>query len=397
MSLGRHKVTRSVCIQGSERQSPSVARYRVNPKVAAFIPVYRESDLLEPLLKDLTSDPYSPKEIFVVVDEPTERCLDVVKRMGKKVRFILNRHRTGKANALNEAAKCSSGEIFLFLDSDLQLNGGTKSFLKKVVDEMQDAEVLDIRKKAIRDSFAARIAHYDYLCTNAVSWLFCKCLGRTVGFNGAAFAVRRKAFEELGGFHQVLSEDLDIATRAFLKDYRFKFAGGIDVSTKVPSDFGKLYRQRRRWGLGFALWTRGYYKELAICFARSPKLILPAILLSCPSLLLMALLILPAPFYYELLIGSMLLTTATFGILLPPMLFTLTGVTLVKNATFSLASFGAFSVLYGFLARKLEFIFNVFEFLFFYFVFCPFWLAIVVLSLLKVCVQPDKVNVEWKY
>jgi len=177
LSLGRHKVTRSVCIQDSERQSPPVARYRVNPKVAAFIPVYRESDLLEPLLKDLTSDPYSPKEIFVVVDEPTERCLDVVKRMGKKVRFILNRHRTGKANALNEAAKRSSGEIFLFLDSDLQLNGGTKSFLKTVVDEMQDAEVLDIRKKAIRDSFAAKIAHYDYLCTNVVSWLFCKCLG----------------------------------------------------------------------------------------------------------------------------------------------------------------------------------------------------------------------------
>jgi biofilm PGA synthesis N-glycosyltransferase PgaC len=391
------RVTRSVCVQDPASRLSSTVRCSVNPKVSVFIPVFKESNLLESLLKDLLIDSYSPKEIFVVIDEPTERSLDLVKRIGKKVRFILNRHRLGKVNSLNEAAKRSTGDIFLFLDSDLQLNGGVGSFLKKVADEMQDAEVLDIRKKVIRNSFTARITHYDYLCINVVSWLFCKCLGKTIGLNGAAFAVKRKAFEELGGFRRVLSEDLDIATRAFLKDYRFKFASGIDVSTETPSGLKNLYRQRKRWGLGLALWARGYYRELGMSVAHSPKILLPAIFLCCPSLLLLSLILVPEIFYYELLLGYMLLATATFGILLPPMLYTFTGVMLVKNATFSLASFGAVSVLYGFLARKLKFIFNAFEFLFFYFVFSPFWLAIVVLSLLKVCVQPNKINVDWKY
>ena len=369
----------------------------MNPKVAAFIPVYQESDLLEPLLNDLLNDSYSPKEIFVAVDNPTQRCLGVVKRMGGKVRFILNSRRMGKAASLNEAAKRSSAEIFLFLDSDLQLNGGRGSFLKKLVDEMQDVEVLDVRKKVIRNSFAARIAHYDYLCINVVSWLFCKCLGRTIGLNGAAFAFRRKAFEELGGFRQVLSEDLDIATRAFLKNYKCNFTREIDVSTKVPSDWVNLYKQRRRWGLGVALWAKGYYKELTMSMLHSPKIILPAIFLCCPSLILLSLILLPNTFYYAFLISSTFFMATTFGILLPPLFFTLTGVTLVKNATFSIASFGAFSVLYSFLARKMKFIFNVFEFLLFYFVFSPFWLAIIVLSMLKVLLQPGKINVDWKY
>lgn len=391
------KFTSSLCIQYPEGQVPSMEMECLNPKVATIIPVYRESELLEPLLNDLLNDSYSPKEILVVIDEPTERCLDVVKKMDRKVKFIINTMRKGKANALNEALKHTSGEILLFLDSDLQLHSDRGSFLKKLVEEIQDVEVLDISKKVIRDSFAARITHYDYLCTNVLSWLFCKFVGKTIGFNGAAFAIKRKAFEEIGGFRRVLSEDLDIATRAFLKDYRFKFAGGIDVSTKVPSGLKSLYNQRRRWALGSSLWVVEYFKELTMNIIRVPKIILPAIFLCCPFLLLLALILVPDTFYYKAIISIMLFIVATFGVLLPPIFFTFTGVTLVKNATFSLASFGAVSVVYSFLARKLQFIFNILEFLFFYFVFSPFWFALIVFSMLKVCTQPDKINVDWKF
>ncbi len=135
----------------------------MNSTVSIFIPVYRESDLLEPLLRDLLTDLYQPKEIFVIIDDPTERSLDIVKRMKEEVSFILNGHRMGKVNALNKAVERSSGGILLFLDSDVKLVEDGQSFLEKVADEIQEADILDIKKRVIRDSFTARIAHYDYL------------------------------------------------------------------------------------------------------------------------------------------------------------------------------------------------------------------------------------------
>ena len=41
--------------------------------VGVFIPVYKESEQLEPLLQVLLADPYMNKEIIVCVDEPTEK------------------------------------------------------------------------------------------------------------------------------------------------------------------------------------------------------------------------------------------------------------------------------------------------------------------------------------
>ena len=35
--------------------------------ISIFIPVYRESDMLEDLLEDLLEDPYEDKEIFVII------------------------------------------------------------------------------------------------------------------------------------------------------------------------------------------------------------------------------------------------------------------------------------------------------------------------------------------
>ena len=365
--------------------------------VSIFIPVYRESDLLELLLKDLLTDLYQPKEIFVIIDEPTERSLDVVKRMKEEVSFILNGHRMGKVHALNEAVGRSSGEILLFLDSDVKLVGGGQSFLGKIVDEIQKADILDVKKRVIRDSLTARIAHYDYLCSNIIVWLFSKYLRRSLGFNGAAFAIRRETFERLGGFRRVVAEDIDLGTRSYLGNCSFKHTEKVEVATKAPSGLREWYKQRRRWGIGTALWIREYYKELLRSVVHYPRLLLPAIFLICPSLILFAInLLVPEPLYFKLLMVPMLFIATQVSVLLPPILFTFIGMTLVKSATASAASFGVLSALYYFLSRKFKYTFNLLEFLCFYFVSSPLFLMIVIVSLLKVCMQPNKIIIDWK-
>ena len=101
-------------------------------EISVFIPVYRESKLTFSLLERLIHQKVN-KEIYVVVDEPTRKFLDALKKFEGSVRFIINGKRVGKAEALNRAVESSSGEILLFLDSDVELPDNP-DFLKKIIE-----------------------------------------------------------------------------------------------------------------------------------------------------------------------------------------------------------------------------------------------------------------------
>jgi len=190
---------------------------------------------------------------------------------------------------------------------------------------------------------------------------------------------------------------MDIGTRAYLNNCSFKYTENVEIATKAPSGWREWYKQRKRWGFGTALWIKDYYKDLLRALVNSPKFILPAMFLICPSLILLIInLLLPDILCYQSLIVLMLLAATQIGILLPPILFAFLGITLTKNIVASLASFGALTVIYYLFARKFRYEFHPFEFFCFYFVFSPLFLFIVAVSLLKVCMH-SSVEIDWKY
>jgi len=366
--------------------------------VSVFIPIYKESGLLEPLLNVLLKDPYQSKEIFVVIDAPTKKSLNLADKLKEKVNFIFNGHRMGKVNALNEAVKKSSGDIFVFLDGDVEINNFHENFLENIVKEMENVDILEIKKEVIKDSFLAKLVYYDYMSSNVVSWFFSKTLGKSLGLNGSAFAIKRKAFEDLGGFRRVVAEDLDLATRSFFKNQKFKYAKNVEVSVKTFSKWKQLYKQRKRWGIGGALWVKEYYKELIKTAIKFPKFLIPILPVIFPSLALFLISFLPSnTFYYETFMMLMLFMATKIGFLSHPFFLTFVGVALLKNLMASILSFGCFCVIFYFLAKKLDYTFNPLEFFLFYFIFSPFWLSIVIVSLVKVFIQPHKIKLDWKY
>jgi biofilm PGA synthesis N-glycosyltransferase PgaC len=330
-------------------------------KISILIPVYRESELLEPLLKSLIADFYQPKEVLCIIDNPTEKSLKIVDMMKDEIRFILNGHRKGKVNALNEASRILDGDIILFLDADVKVV--TNDFLERIMEEMEEIDLLDIKKKVLRDSFLAKITYYHYLCNNITNWLFSKRLRKCLAFNGAAFAIRREFFVKLGGFQRVVTEDLDLGIRTFLEDYRFKHTEEVEVLTAVPSTWKQWYIQRKRWGIGIALWIKNYYKDLAKTTVKFPKTIIPALFIVSPPLTLF----LAVLFFMNISYQSIFFIG--FGV---PFLF------------------------YYFAARKFNYMFNPIEFALFYIILSPLWLLIIIASLIKVLIQPQKFKIDWK-
>lgn len=362
--------------------------------ISIFIPVYKESEQVPSILDKLGSQDVE-KEIFVTVDEPSEGFLEKTKRFSG-VEFIVNAERVGKARALNDAVKLSSGKVLLFLDADIELPDDP-DFLKKIILEMQYVDVLDIKKRVERNSFLSKMAYYEYFTFNVSAWIASEYMRRCPAANGAAFAMKRVAFEKVNGFRSVVSEDLDLTTRAFLADQSFAYTMDVEVKNLVHSNWGTWFRQRRRWAIGQALWTKEWYRELLKHCVKKPQIFLPGLFFLYPSVILVFLnLSLPSSWAYDMFWTASLFMSVKLNFALPVFLVSLFSADLVKSLLISLASFGITAALFFGFSRKLGFKMKIHELFVYYFFYSLLWMVIMIIGYVQVFVFGKKTAPNWK-
>ncbi len=365
------------------------------PDISVFIPVYKDSEQLPNLLDKLVNQEGS-KEIFVTVDEPDEEFLKKTERFDG-VKFIVNKERIGKINALNSSVPLSSGKVLLFLDADVEINGDP-DFLKKIIKEMEHTDVLDIKKKVVANrSFLSKMAYYEYFTFNISAWIASNFLQKCPAVNGAAFAIRRETFDSVNGFRKEVAEDIDIATRAFLKESRFAYTKDVEVRNVVHSEWTKWFRQRKRWAIGQALWLKNWYKELARICLKKPQVFLPGLFFLYPSFMAVFLsFLVPSAWMYDSLLLFSFFLSVKFNLALPLFLVTFATADLLKTVVISLASFGVIAVtFYGF-SKKLGFEMKLHELFLYYFFYSTLWMGIIILGHLQVIFFRKRVAPDWK-
>jgi len=370
-------------------------------EISVIIPVYRESRLLPKVLNILLKQKISSNfyEIIVVIDEPTKYSLNLLKKYGKKVKFFVNKKRIGKANALNEVVKHSSGEILLFLDGDITLPDD-KDYLKKVIEEMEDTDILDIKKEVIKNSFLSRMTYYEYIGFNIGSWFISKFVRKCPAVNGSAFAIKREVFTSLKGFRRVIAEDLDIAVRAFFKNYRFKYTKRVRVYNSVHSNWKNWLTQRKRWSIGAALWFKKWYRDLLKICAKQPQIFIPGLFFLYPSLMLILLyFFIPNLLIHKILSLIFLLLAVKLNFMLPVLWLSTLSVDFIKNSLASTLSFLSFSGMFFILSKKLDFNFKLHEFLVYYFSYSLLGLILMIVALISVFFferKAVKIISDWK-
>ncbi len=366
--------------------------------ISIFIPVYKESNQIENILNELTSQHVS-KEIFVTVDEPTESFLETIQQEKySNTKFIINKQRTGKANALNSTVKLSSGRILLFLDSDVTV-ANDPDYLRKIIMEMQHTDILDIKKRVTKDkSFLSKMTYYEYLTFNISSWLSSHFLHKCPAVNGAAFAIKREIFEKVSGFRTVVPEDIDLATRAFLENSSFAYTRDIEVENVVHSDWHKWFTQRRRWAIGQALWLKDWYKQLGRRFIKQPQVFLPSMFFLYPSVAVFFLsAVIPGIWLYNSFLVFSLFVSVKFNIALPVFLFSLTTANVLKILIISLSGFGITAAMFYGFARKLGFReVKLHELFVYYFFYSSIWLIILIIGHIQVIALGKKSGPDWK-
>lgn len=176
------------------------------PRVSIVMPVYNRGYILEKTLYYLTLQDYENIEYVIVDDGSTDNTSEIVKKF-PKIKYIY-RENGGCAAARNTGIKNSTGDIILFVDSDVFVPPDLARIHVKYHLKFSRAIVQGqiIRIIRIEDAFRQKFSIYDY--------------SRSF-FDTANVSVRKKDLEKVGGFDEINFkkgwEDLDIGIR-LLKD-----------------------------------------------------------------------------------------------------------------------------------------------------------------------------------
>ncbi|MHC1636949.1 MAG: glycosyltransferase family 2 protein [Candidatus Nezhaarchaeales archaeon] len=258
------------------------------PDLSILIPVYQTSRVLPSLLCSLCNVKSADVEIIVIVDEPKPEILDLKSKF-KSVKFIVNGHRQGKANALNRALKDTRAANILFLDSDVMIKSDPDVFISSTLEALKHHDIVEYKEITRFDgSLRSKLIRLDDALYSFSYNLFSKLTGKCFALSGAAFAIKRRVLEELGGFQRVIQEDIDLGTRAFLKNKSFTILKDLEISVEPPNSWRSWLEQRKRWFMGYGAWLRRYFLHLLKAFILNPKMLLPiialALVLSLPTL-----------------------------------------------------------------------------------------------------------------
>jgi len=369
-----------------------------NVCVSVVIPIYKESSLLLRNIQVLLEQNLE-KEVVVVVDEPTEKTKEELKKVNG-IKIITHEERVGKVSAVNEAITLCSGEVILFLDGDVELPKD-KEFLRKIFEEMKDYDALDIKKIIVRDSFLAKLIYYDYASLNIFSWLSFKSTRKLITLNGAAFAIKKEVLLKLNGFNKMITEDIDLAIRLFMNGYKLKYSENIFVYCYTHSSLRKWLKQRLRWAKGGAEIVATYNKRLMLEVIKNFEIFFPFLVFLFPSFFSLI--------FYPLVPNSMaygMFTTILLSIgnvqqpfltiAMLPWFKPTTAISLLKGAIAMTISTLMFFVIFYVSSRKLSYSFSVIEFFLFYFVYSFLSFIVAVIGFAEVLIFKKYQCENWK-
>jgi cellulose synthase/poly-beta-1,6-N-acetylglucosamine synthase-like glycosyltransferase len=365
-------------------------------KVSIIVPVLRWSRTLEDTLQKLIADPFPDKEVIVAIDEPTPHSLELAQRYGRTVRFSFCDRRRGKVGAIEDCFASSSGSILIFLDADIVIR--TSDIVTKTASEIKGYDMLEMKKGIVSEGFLSNIVYYEYVGFNSANWMMAKRMKRTLGILGTGFAITREAYERIGGFRAVVSEDMDLALRAYLHDLSFKYDEDIWVDTFAPSTLKGWWTQRKRWSYGVALWFHDNYRPLLSALKKHPGILGMALMMIFPAFLgaLFGLSLKNVATLDIVLLAMLSLSTRLFPMLLPALIPFSALPDFFSLGLALLVGLAAYSSIYLAFAWKLGYRFRPLYFTLYYLIYSPAWLVAVIWGLLTVFVRRETIEVDWK-
>jgi Glycosyl transferase family 2 len=183
------------------------------PSLSVIIPAHDLNGTLDRCLRGVASQVSAGDEVVLVVDGPERDLPSSMQSRPAAVQWT--GHRTGPARARNVGATVTSGDVLVFVDSDVELEAGALAIVRG---RFERESGLDAVFGSYDDDPAAPgiVSQYKNLLHHFVH---ARSAGAAVTFWTGCGAIRRRAFDRVGGFDESYRrpsvEDIDLGMRLF--------------------------------------------------------------------------------------------------------------------------------------------------------------------------------------
>lgn len=236
-----------------------------------LIPCYNEAKIIKNTINGLDEIDYDNYEVIFINDGSIDNTIEILDEelqleeiedgffqstFNENI-YVIDKLNGGKGESLNAGIEKANKELICTLDADCILHKDALSYMNYV---FQDDDViasggvvkiLQMFRLSKKSKLLVKLQALEYLKSFYV-YKASLAFNNAIAIISGAFGVfRKEELEIVGGFKQVLGEDVDLTLR--LQEYAFKNNKKITCDlnaicyTECPESFKDLTKQRIRW------------------------------------------------------------------------------------------------------------------------------------------------------
>jgi len=236
---------------------PPVIRDQKYPDVTLLMAAFNEEDSIAKTIGSIIKQDY-PATIFLIVinDGSHDATRDIVQNLSQSsanIKFIDLKVNVGKAAALNHGLKEVTTDIIISVDADSFLHpDAVKNIVGRYLSDPLDTKAVagEVLIQNSRENWITKAQEWDYFLGIASIKRIQSLFQGTLVAQGAFSLYDKKTLVDLGGWPEMVGEDIVLTWKILLAGYRVGHAEDAIAFTTCPNTLKKFINQRRRWSRG---------------------------------------------------------------------------------------------------------------------------------------------------
>lgn len=225
--------------------------------VTILIAAKNEADKISETLSYIKRQKYNGViEVILIDNDSTDNtaqvALETAERLGLKIN-VVHEKKPGKANALNAGLQHVKTELMATVDADTLLHPlAIKHIVSRMLSAPSDccAVAGHVLVRNSRKNLITRLQEWDYFVGIASIKRMQGLYQGTLVAQGAFSLYKTQKVREVGGWPDMIGEDIVLTWKLFEKGCRVYFEPLAIAFTEVPEKFRGFHRQRSRWARG---------------------------------------------------------------------------------------------------------------------------------------------------
>ena len=232
------------------------------PPVTILVAAYQEEAAIADTLTSIANCGYpGPLEVLVLNDGSSDGTAQIAAEAidgltldwRSEARLLDFANNRGKSAVLNEGLRQAKNELIITVDGDSRLHPGAltrlvERYLSDPPNTQAVAGAILVRNS--RENIITGAQEWDYFHGIAAVKRMQSLYQGTLVAQGAFSLYRREALEAVGGWKDVVGEDIVLSWAMLDKGYRIGYAEDAIAWTNAPNSFRQFARQRQRWARG---------------------------------------------------------------------------------------------------------------------------------------------------